>query len=119
MSISSKKHNILSNVQLAALKRYLPERYYQKDTEVIYRGHIPQVGFILLFGKMYLKKTRIQTDIVIGEVHGVRELYSNSPYRYTVGILKGSSVLIIDRSSLTELQNTSDNEVRDIITHLL
>ncbi|MBT3586230.1 MAG: cyclic nucleotide-binding domain-containing protein [Halobacteriovoraceae bacterium] len=97
----------LNSEQIQTITKFCPPKLYQTQTELIYEGHVPNVGYFILKGavEVSLKRKKKSEGDASGSVIGVEELLHNNPFRYTITILPGSEVCILDRSSLHELKN--------------
>jgi len=115
--------NHLSASELAFIKRLLPMRTYNCDVNAVYRGNIPHVGFILVDGKIKLKKKtknkKSEKYLDIGAVVGIKELSEGSPFPFDLEIENGATVCIIDKSTLTELiEKREEMKIGRILDHL-
>jgi CRP-like cAMP-binding protein len=93
---------------LGKLAEHVDVRVYNRDTNLIYKGHIPHVAYILVSGKIIIKTKGRDVELEKGSVVGVKELLSNTPFRYNVKIESGSEVFILDKSTLIEMMDHQD-----------
>lgn len=97
------------NLQL--LQKFSDPCLYQSETELIYEGQIPFAGYLLLEGEIqFIKRKTIFQKILPGTLFGVSELMENRPLKFTVKILPGSKVCILDRSTVKEILKTIQSE---------
>ncbi|MBT6325773.1 MAG: cyclic nucleotide-binding domain-containing protein [Bdellovibrionales bacterium] len=92
------------------LDEIVSARLYRNNADIIYKGHIPHCGFLLLKGEITLTISKTEKIILdSGSLIGVRELMQSDPIGFDVKISSNSSVLILDRSTVDEILK-SDNE---------
>ena len=109
----------LSKNEIQAILDHVEPRLYATMTEIIYEGQIPNVGYLVVDGRIDLiKKKRPQSSLMEGQIFGVGELMRNHPFRYTAIIHPGSKVCILDRSTIKELlEEFKDAEVLKYFEH--
>jgi len=96
----------MTSYHLDTLQCFSEPITYNTESVIIYEGHIPQVGYLLTEGEIhFLKKKRIIQKILPGTLFGVHELMEHLPFNYTVKIMGGSRVSILDRSTVYEIIN--------------
>ena len=84
----------------------LEERTYKSSEDLFYEGHIPTAGYIFIDGKLkFGKRNKIHKEIDPCSIFGVKELLLDTPASYFARVYPGSSMYIIDRSSLIELRD--------------
>lgn len=87
-----------------ALIRFCTPRLYQTETEIIYEGHVPSAGYLILEGNAKLvKKKKIKQTLQPGSLFGIHELLNKVPLSYNVKISPNSKVCILDKSTVREL----------------
>lgn len=113
--------NSLEEKYIKLLKNLCPPRVYNAESELIYEGHVPTAGYLLLDGEIhFLKRKRVVETAKSGSLFGVSELMNHTPLKYTVRIQPGSKVCILDKSSIKELLNEmSDGDLPDIFKDLV
>ena len=79
-------------------------KQYKNKADIIYKGHIPHSGFLLVDGRITLKSSRDKSfDIFNGSLIGVRELMNAEPFNFDAQIESNSSVYILDKSTVNEI----------------
>lgn len=113
--------DILPEKYLDNLLKHCPVSTYQTETEIIYEGHMPNAGYLLIEGEInFLKRKRIIHTIGPGTLFGVCELMDKSKIQYTVKISKNSKVCILDKSTVKELlEKLSEDELPHIFKSLV
>lgn len=101
------------------LQGFCSEIVYQRDEIIIYEGHVPRVGFVLLEGKLEIIMSKTKKEVTPNNAVGVRELASNEPFKYTVKIYPNTKVLSLDRSTLISLAEVDEQHIRDFANELL
>ena len=94
---------------------------YNTESELIYEGHIPTAGYLLLDGEInFVKRKRVIQTIKSGTLFGVIELMESSPLKYSVKITPNSKVCILDKSTVKELlEKLSKDELPHIFKSLV
>ncbi|MAX66866.1 MAG: cyclic nucleotide-binding domain-containing protein [Bacteriovoracaceae bacterium] len=94
----------LSPEHINDLLTLLKPHCYQTPTELIYEGHIPRAGYLLLSGEVeFYKKKKLISRIGANHLFGVYELMTNTSLPYTAYIKANSRVLILDKTTIKEL----------------
>lgn len=94
----------VTSFHIDKVQNFTEPRLYQTESDLIYEGQIPHVGFLLIEGEIhFMKRKKIIQKILPGTLFGVMELMSNTPIKYTVKILPNSKVCILDRSTVREI----------------
>lgn len=91
---------------------------YQRDEVIIYEGHVPRVGFILLEGKLEIIMSKRRESVEVNSGVGLKELASNKPYKYAVKIYPNTKVLPLDRSTLSSLEEIDDENIKTFVSEL-
>lgn len=104
----------LNNHLVQNLLRHFEEKQIQVDQEIVYRGHIPFAGILLLDGKIIASNTRAKHNYESGTLIGVKELIEGNPLKYSIEVKSGSTILILDRTSLLELSQLRDKASQEI-----
>ncbi len=87
-------------------------RIYQTRSELIYKGHIPLAGFILIKGAIDLMQgKKLVGSIAPGQLLGLNEALHHIPFKYQAIIESNSEVIILDQSTLKELSQ----EIAEIV----
>jgi CRP-like cAMP-binding protein len=106
----SKKANLelIDHAQISSLIQFSEPRVYNAETELIYQGHVPHAGFLLIEGTIrFLKNKKVIHEVETGGLFGVIELMGHKPFPYTAVITPGSKVAILDRSTILELKDVA------------
>lgn len=114
--------HILAPNEILVLEPILEKRVFKNTIEIIYEGHIPHVGYLLIQGEAFLgKKNKFKQVIRPGTTIGARELLNGHPHPSTAKIFSGSEVYILCRSSLMELINNSSTNpvIQPILNKIL
>ena len=105
----------LSEDQVEKLRTsHPPERTYNSESGIIYRGHVPLACFLLLSGSMLLDSRRGSTPLREGTILGLKELVDSEPFAKDVRITPGSKVLILDRYTVLQELEKEDSEIHKI-----
>lgn len=113
------KDIILNIKQLKVLTGVLNSKTYKREAPLIYKGHIPHVGFLLLSGSILVGSKKNRRCLNVGTVFGLREMMLRSPVRQDYTITSGTKVCIIDRSSIKEIYKGRSDEIRNLITEII
>lgn len=90
--------------QIEALLKFCNPRVFKTETDLIYEGHIPIAGYLILEGNAKLVKKKKVTKILDeGNLFGIHELLNNIPIKYGVQISSNSKLCILDKSTVKEL----------------
>jgi CRP-like cAMP-binding protein len=96
--------NKLDDQTIKQFTEICPPRIFNTETEIIYEGHIPTAGYLLLEGKVhFVKRKRVVQIVGANCIFGISELMNNQPLKYTVRIEPGAQVCILDKSSIKEI----------------
>ena len=98
---------------------HFEERKFLVDQEIIYRGHIPFAGLLLLDGQIVAKNTRSIQKLKKGTLIGVRELIEKSPLKYSVEVIAGSSVFIFDRTTILSFKRSKEKVLENIFKKIV
>jgi CRP-like cAMP-binding protein len=102
-----KKNLIIDQVtsfHIETLQSFTEPRLYNTASEIIYEGQIPQAGYLLIEGEIhFVKRKNVFQKIYPGTLFGVTELMNHTPLKFTVRILPGSKVCILDKSTVKEI----------------
>lgn len=103
------------------LAKACPPRLYNAESEIIYEGHTPTAGYLLIKGEVhFLKRKRVVQTADTGSLFGVLELMNNQPLKYTVRIQPNSQVCILDKSTIKELiSEFNTDELPDVFKELV
>jgi CRP-like cAMP-binding protein len=109
----------LNAPQIEIIEEHVKPRLYNTETEIIYEGQVPNVGYLIISGSIHLsKRKKIIKALQPGELIGVGELLNNHTFPYTCTIEPGSTVCILDKSTIYELmQEIKDHEVIQYFQH--
>lgn len=105
MSLKLKKINYDIYDDIETLLQHTPARVFNRQTDLIYKGHIPHAAYLLVNGRMCLKDKSHELPLEKGAIVGIKEILSNTPFKYNVVISEGSEVLILDKSTIEELSS--------------
>lgn len=111
----------LESRYIEKLKSLSPPRVYNTESELIYEGHSPTAGYLLIEGEIhFLKRKRLVKTALSGSLFGIIELMNHTPIKYTARIQEGSKVCILDKSTIKELlKEIEDNELPEIFRELV
>ena len=101
---------------------HLEQRTYKASEDLFYEGHVPTAGYIFVDGKLKVgKRNRVHKEIDPGSIFGIKELLLDKPASYFARVYPGSSMYIIDRSSLNELKehDTHSGMIHNILNKVL
>ena len=98
---------------ISELKKIVQQRRYKRDADIIYKGHVPHCGFLLLEGEITLRlsKTKILTLNKCSLI-GIRELMNAEPFKFDAYIKSDSKVYILDRSTVNELLKSENEKLK-------
>jgi len=104
---------------VAKLRKISVPMKYEVEADLIYEGHTPIVGILLLSGKIKLYRgRRLRQQLDKGHLLGVRELMLNLAFEYTARIIAGSEICYLDRSTMLELLEDEDERLSELISSL-
>lgn len=103
----------LTPQQQSFFRLFSDEYHFVNQTQIIYSGQIPMAAYVLVKGKIFLKDIQRRTIRTCSpySLIGFSEIYSNSPYKYTAEIAEYSKVLVLGRSSIIEIQNSTEQRI--------
>lgn len=100
----------VSQEQLSFLLNYLSPRKFNVTEELVYEGHVPFAGYVLLEGKITIeKRKKVIATVPINGLVGVSELLDHLPLPFTLKIHANSQALILDKSSVSEMMELDRN----------
>lgn len=104
--IRNKYFITLTSEQAKYFSYYSDEYVFNTETQIVYSGQIPMASYLLLEGQITLKDAQKRTIRTCGPntLLGFSEIYNNMSYKYTAQISPNSKVLILDRSTIKEIQ---------------
>lgn len=110
----------IPNNLIVDLNKFVSRREYKRDADIIYKGHIPQSGFLLIDGciELQFSKTKM-IKIDDASIIGVRELMNSEPFKFKVSIRSNSLVYILDKSTVIELLECNNTELNQLISNEL
>lgn len=113
--------NMLESKYVEKLKSLSPPRIYNTESELIYEGHSPTAGYLLIEGEIhFLKRKRVVQTAKAGSLFGIHEVMNHTPIKYTVRIQPGSKVCILDKSTIKEvLLDANRNDLPDVFKDLV
>lgn len=113
--------NMLEDKYIEKLKVLSPPRVHNTESELIYEGHSPTAGYLLVEGVIHFsKRKQIVQTAKPGSLFGVVEVINHTPIKYTVRIQPGSKVCILDKSTIKEvLQNIEENDLPEVFKNLV
>lgn len=90
--------------QVAFLLAQIPERRFNVEETLVYKGQVPMTGFVLLKGKMTLtKKGGEPKEVPLNTMICVRELLKDRPLSHNLVISPDSKVIVLDKSTILEM----------------
>lgn len=110
---------LINSTQIECLSQFSEPRTYQTETEIIYEGHVPHAGFLLVEGSIsFYRNKKLISKLESGSLFGIAELMAHTPFPYTAVITPGSKVAILDRSTVLELKNKAKelSQLPEVIT---
>ena len=110
----------LDSSQILKMVKLSPPRLFNTESEIIYEGHVPTAGYLLIEGEIqFLKNKRLVQTIKEGALFGVNELMNNCPIKYTVRIIRNSKVCILDKSTIRDILDLEEaQELPQVIRDL-
>ncbi|MGB0455112.1 MAG: hypothetical protein ACPGJV_15490 [Bacteriovoracaceae bacterium] len=102
----------LSETVLTKLLKYCEKREYVADQDVIYKGHSPHVGFLIIKGIGIAKGSKSVKYLAPGVCVGIRELANGGQLKYNFQIKSGAVTLIVDKSALYEMRESEDPDIQ-------
>lgn len=108
----------LNSETIKGLRNHFEEKMFQVDQELVYRGHIPSIGLLLLEGLVVAKNTRSTHKYDEGSLIGISELLKGEPSKYTIKIKSGSKVILFDRTGLLELTSSKKTSDQKLISEI-
>jgi CRP-like cAMP-binding protein len=109
-----KKNLIIDKVtsyHIDTLQSFTEPRLYNTTEELIYEGQTPHAGYLLVEGEIhFIKRKSVFQKILPGTLFGVTELMNHTPIKFTVRILPGSKVCILDKSTVKEILESFEQE---------
>lgn len=101
----------VTNYHIETLQAFSEPRIYNTEMDLIYEGQIPHAGYLLVDGEIhFIKRKNVFQKILPGTLFGVTELMSHTPLKFTVRILAGSKVCILDKSTVKEILEEFERE---------
>lgn len=79
------------------LKLFFRQYTYNISSTLFYRDQIPVLSFLLLGGKIELKRNKTSLDLPHYTLIGLRELFYNQPAKYQAAVFAGSQILSLDK----------------------
>jgi hypothetical protein len=77
---------------------------YNNEEFLIYKGHVPKVGFILKEGVMKALDSKTEKTLSQYSIIGVKELLGNSPLGYSLKTYPGTKVYVVDKSTIIKIK---------------
>lgn len=111
MEIKSQKPKVfhLTNKDIELVKSVGTLFTYSTDAILFYEDQVPLVAYVLIDGDLLLTRNRRKSiPLSKNTVLGIREVLSSIPSLYAAKIKEGSKVFFLDKSSILELLNFSD-----------
>ena len=109
----------LSEKAIKSLKQVATIKRYSKNTELHYQGQNPIVAYLILKGSiLLLKNSETYHKLTKGFIVGYRELSLNTPSIFTAKVLSNTEICYIDRSTLLEIKNSSNDDIHNLYLEL-
>lgn len=103
----------LSKRAINLLKTIASFRIYSKEAPLHYEGQTPIVAYLIIKGNILLQKRNdILHKLSKGSIVGYREFCLNTPSMFTATVLKESEICYIDKSTIKEIKNSKNSEIR-------
>lgn len=116
---------LLTENKIKELVNLFSTMTYSKTSTVIHSGHVPHIGFIIVQGTAILKSPDSEHILGRGAIIGIKEIYLNTIMSCDVILTAETSVIALDKSTLTDtafqssLKTTDDsNLLNNIILNL-
>lgn len=110
----------LSEELVARLSEISSRLKYPVDAEIIYEGHTPIVGILLVAGRIKLVRgRRVRQVLERGALLGVPELLEKKAFEYTAQIQGGSEICYLDQSTIQEILRSDDEELISLFQGLI
>lgn len=121
MKIQTKtKIKILTEHEIETICAHLSSIIYKRDANLIYKGHVPMVGHLLVDGEItFVKSSRPILKLKKGSVFGVKELIEGTPFPFNTQVSPETEVVILDRSTIQEILASGDKELQRILVDIL
>lgn len=103
MGLRAKKINYSIYDDISEILNHAEIRRFNCETSIVYKGHIPHAAYLLVSGGMFLKDRNKNISLEEGAVIGIEEVLKNAPFKFNLVIEKGSDVIILDKSTISEL----------------
>ena len=102
------------------LIKIAPLHTYSAQSDLFYEGQTPVVAFLLIKGQVQLvKKKKVRKILNPGDLIGLRELIEHSPFPLSAQILPNTEVCFLDKSTIFDILNASDDHLSEIIKEIL
>ena len=112
-----KKINItnVSEQMIKKISEISTMKQYRSNADIIYKGHVPHCGFLLVEGRITLKIGRDKSmEIFNGSLIGIKEMMCSEPFKFDVNIDSNSSVFILDKSTIGEMLVSGDDNLKEL-----
>ena len=111
MSLKKVNYDIYDDID--TLLEHTDARRFNRQTDLIYKGHIPHAAYLLVRGDMFLRDKSHELPLESGAVIGIKEVLCNVPFKYNVVISEGSEIIILDKTTISEL--SQDGHLHSIV----
>ena len=109
----------LSDEAIKSLKKIAFFKTYSTNAPLHYQGQVPIVAYLIISGNiLLLKKDKICHKLTKGSLVGYQELFLNAPSMFTAKVLSDTEICFIDKSTLLEIKNSKNKEMRLLFSEL-
>lgn len=108
-----------------SLVEFLEKSEYQKievrfESTIIYQGHTPHAGYLLLEGEAILcKKNRPLQKLQNRSLIGVEELLEHKPFKWDLKLKPGSKLIVLDKSTVKEILENQEHKAHQYLNSLI
>lgn len=106
----------LSDELIEKIKSYSTVKTFSLKSPLFYEGQIPIVAYLILKGNIQLsKKKKVQHTLKSGTLLGSNEVINKIPCDFTAEALNNTTVCFIDRSTLLEMHEGTNQELSPLL----
>ena len=108
-----------------SLVNYLVKSEFQMievryESTIIYEGHTPHAGYLLLEGEAILcKRNRPLQKLQNRSLIGVEELLGHKAFKWDLRLKPGSKLLVLDKSTVKEILENQQHEAHQYLSSLI
>jgi CRP-like cAMP-binding protein len=117
--MNTTNHITLSEKAIISLKKIAFFKKYTTNAPLYYQGQTPIVACYIIKGSiLLLNKKKTCHKLSKGCLIGFRELFYNIPSKFTAQILRNTEICYLDKSTLLEIKNSANTEIRRLYSEL-